>query len=98
MAKFKQKRLRDIGQKRMSRKKYAELQSTKKKYKVGDIVNYNVVTDTDYYQTEGEIIKINKDGTFNVKTAVGIDKMVDKSMIEHSEKYPAGRITIYPKK
>jgi hypothetical protein len=65
-----------------------------KKWKVGDRVTYNVVTEQDYYNVGGKIVKANKDGTFDVDTGMVIDRGVEPEMFARGLVAPAGVIRI----
>lgn len=71
---------------------------SKRKFKVGDTVTYNVVTDDDYYNVSGEIVKVHKDGTFDVETAMTVDRHVEPEMVMFAEKNPAMVVGIRKRK
>lgn len=69
-----------------------------RKLKVGDEVSYNVVDESGFYNVDGEVIKVHKDGSVDVDTGWKVDKRVDPEMVAFGETYPAGVITIKTKK
>jgi len=69
-----------------------------RKFKVGDTVTYNVVTEDDYYNVSGDIVKAHKDGTFDVETAMTVDKRVEPEMVMFAEKNPAMVVRIRKRK
>ena len=69
-----------------------------RKFKVGDTVTYNVVTEDDYYNVSGEIVRVHKDGSFDVETAMTVDKRVEPEMVMFAEKNPAMVVRIRKRK
>jgi len=63
-------------------------------WKVGDRVTYNVVTEQDYYNVGGKIVKANNDGTFDVDTGMVIDRGVEPEMFAMGLVAPAGVVRI----
>jgi len=76
---------------------FAKVYKRIKKLKKGDWVTYNVVDETGFYNVDGEVIKVNKDGTVDVQTAMKIDRRVEPKMVAFGELYPAGVIHIRAK-
>lgn len=67
----------------------------KRGIKRGDTVRYNVVTEDDYYNVEGDVTRVHKDGTFDVDTG---DKNVSPENVALGMTHPAGVILIKSKK
>jgi hypothetical protein len=64
------------------------------KYKKGDEVSYNVVDESGAYNVTGEIVRVHKDGTFDVDTGFKVDKRVDVRTVDFGTKHPIGVIKI----
>ncbi|CAK0770923.1 hypothetical protein CCP3SC1AL1_520027 [Gammaproteobacteria bacterium] len=65
-----------------------------RKFRKGQTVSYNVVDENSAYNVTGEIVKIHKEGTFDVDTGFKIDRRVEPEMVEFGTRYPIGVIKI----